>query len=113
MTTSLSQEISSFDSSSLQWCQLLVLNVHMVATTAEKIRSRLRVHRDLPDPEQRRALREAAGLSQQELANTIGVTRQAVSHWETGARNIPRGQLLDRYVEVLNTLREADTPEAT
>ncbi|WP_079049421.1 helix-turn-helix transcriptional regulator [Streptomyces torulosus] len=78
----------------------------MTATVAEKIRSRLRVHLDLPPPDERRELREKAGLSQQELADVIGATRQAVSHWEAGLRT-PRGVLLDRYVEAIRTLREA------
>ncbi|MFF6939986.1 helix-turn-helix domain-containing protein [Streptomyces lavendulae] len=81
-----------------------------MTSTAEKIRSRMQVRRDLPNPEQRRALRESAGLSQQELANAIGVTHQAVSHWEAGIRT-PRGAVLDRYVDALRALREASTPE--
>ena len=31
-----------------------------------------------------RALRRRAGLSQEELAETVGVSRQAVSKWESG-----------------------------
>jgi transcriptional regulator with XRE-family HTH domain len=31
-------------------------------------------------------LRQAAGLSQKELAEKIGVSRRAVSHWEQGLR---------------------------
>ncbi|MFF2384073.1 helix-turn-helix transcriptional regulator [Streptomyces sp. NPDC058108] len=79
---------------------------YMAASSAEKIRSRLRVRKDLPNPDQRRALREAAGLSQQELGDAIGVTRQTVSHWEAG-RYSPRGPLLDRAVEAYGILREA------
>ncbi|HIT31617.1 MAG TPA: helix-turn-helix transcriptional regulator [Candidatus Enterenecus stercoripullorum] len=30
------------------------------------------------------ALRRKAGLSQEELANLVGVTRQAVQKWESG-----------------------------
>ncbi|WP_328746422.1 helix-turn-helix domain-containing protein [Streptomyces sp. NBC_00285] len=82
----------------------------MAATTAEKIRSRLQVRRALPAPEQRRAIREAAGLTQKELADAVGVSRQAVTQWETGARSVPRGKLLDRYVEALETLK-AETAE--
>lgn len=78
----------------------------MPATVAEEIRSRLRVRRDLLTPAQRRNLREAAGLSQQELADAIGVTRQAISHWEVGTRT-PRGALLDRYVDAIRALQEA------
>lgn len=78
----------------------------MTATVAEQIRSRLQVRRDLPEPAERRELREKAGLSQQELADVIGTTRQAVSHYEAGLRT-PRGALLDRYVEAIRTLREA------
>ncbi|MEU6244836.1 helix-turn-helix domain-containing protein [Streptomyces sp. NPDC047024] len=78
----------------------------MAASTAEKIRSRLRVRLALPGPNQRRALREAAGLSQQEFGNAIGVTRQTISHWEAG-RYSPRGLLLDRAVEAYLALQEA------
>lgn len=66
----------------------------------------MQVRRDLPAPDERRALRVRAGLSQQELAEIVGVTNGAISHWETGNRR-PQGDLLDRYVEALNALRKA------
>ena len=43
-----------------------------------------------------RALRRRAGLSQEELAETVGVSRQAVSKWESGA-SVPE---LDKLVGV-------------
>lgn len=78
----------------------------MPDTVAEKIRSHLQVRSDLPDPKQRKSIREAAGLSQQELADFIGVTRAAVANWESGTRT-PRGQRLTRYVEAIRTLTDA------
>lgn len=78
---------------------------YMTATVAEQIRSHLSVRRDLPSPAERRALREAADLSQEGLARIVGATRQAISHWEAGIRT-PRGVMLDRYVQALNALRE-------
>ncbi|MFD8948544.1 helix-turn-helix domain-containing protein [Streptomyces sp. NPDC059979] len=74
--------------------------------TAERIRSRLQVRRGLPPPQERRELRTSTGLTQQELADAVGVTRAAVSQWEKGVRT-PRGSLLDRYIEALNAMREA------
>ncbi|WP_405597600.1 helix-turn-helix domain-containing protein [Streptomyces sp. NBC_01410] len=74
--------------------------------TAEHIRSRLRIRRELPAPRERRELRAAAGLTQQELADAIGVTRAAISQWEAGTRT-PRGVLLDRYVDAIRELRDA------
>jgi transcriptional regulator with XRE-family HTH domain len=62
----------------------------------------LQVRLDLPSPEERRRIR--GDLTQQELADIVGVTPQAVSLWEAGART-PRGAVLERYVEALNTLR--------
>lgn len=78
----------------------------MPATAAEKIRSRMGIRQDLPQPDERRRLREAAGLSQQDIADAIGATRAAVGHWETGLRS-PRGRLLADYVDVLRVLRGA------
>lgn len=81
---------------------------YMTATqVADLVRERLRVHSDLPSPAERRRLRESNGLSQQELADIVGVTRGAISHWERGARSMPRGPLLERYVMALRALREA------
>ncbi|MEU0971332.1 helix-turn-helix transcriptional regulator [Streptomyces sp. NPDC005917] len=77
-----------------------------MTATALRVRARLRLHQDLPAPEERRAIRQAAGLSQGELAEAIGVTRQAVSHWEAGTRT-PKGAFLERYVSAIRTLRDA------
>ena len=63
------------------------------------------LRRDLPAPEQRRAIRQAAGLSQVEVAEAVGVTRQAVAHWEAGTRT-PKGTLLERYVSAIRTMQE-------
>jgi DNA-binding transcriptional regulator YiaG len=77
-----------------------------MTATALRVRARLLLHRDLPAPEERRAIRQAAGLSQGELAQAIGVTRQAISNWESGVRT-PQGTFLERYVTAIRTLRES------
>lgn len=78
----------------------------MLDTTTERVRALLRAPVDLPEPAERRSLREAAGVSQQELADALGVTRAAISHWETGTRS-PRGELRRRYVSAIRVLQEA------
>jgi transcriptional regulator with XRE-family HTH domain len=78
----------------------------MNATPADVIRSRLKLRHDLPPPERCKELREAAGLSQQDIADAVGVTRQAVGHWETGFRR-PGGPALGRYMEALRVLEDA------
>jgi len=62
---------------------------------------------DLPEPAELRSLREAAGLSQQQLADALGVTRAAISHWETGTRSPRRGEMRHRYMSAVRVLREA------
>lgn len=62
-----------------------------------------RARRRLPSPEARRLLRERSGLSQGDIARAVGVTRTAISLWESGARE-PRAVNLHRYVQLLNGL---------
>lgn len=52
-----------------------------------------------------RAIREAAGLTQGELARAIGVTPGAVNRWEAGTRK-PTGESALRYARILRVLRE-------
>lgn len=63
--------------------------------------------RRLPDPAVRRALRIGAGVSQQELADVLGIDRASVCRYELGTRS-PRGDLAARYAGLLRRLaREA------
>jgi transcriptional regulator with XRE-family HTH domain len=50
-----------------------------------------------------RRLRQAAGLSQPELAAAVGVSTPLVSRWEAGARR-PRGNSAIRYAQLLRAL---------
>ncbi|MYV54782.1 helix-turn-helix transcriptional regulator, partial [Streptomyces sp. SID3212] len=43
----------------------------------------------LPEPEERKRLRKAAGLSQEQVARALDVRREAVTAWEAG-RTEPR-----------------------
>jgi len=67
---------------------------------------RARRRRRLAPPGMRRMLREQAGLTQDELAQAIGVTRAAISRWEAGTRQ-PSRRVVDRYLDALDRLREA------
>ena len=69
----------------------------------EPIRRKRNAHKALPPPAMRREIRRLAGLSQEDIANVLGVHREAVSRWERGER-CPRGDLLFNYVDVLQSL---------
>ncbi len=71
----------------------------------ESLRRKRRARLGLPAPAARRALREEAGLSQQDLADALGVKRETISRWERDERH-PRGRYLLAYVELLRELRE-------
>lgn len=62
-----------------------------------------RLRRRLPSPETRLLLRERAGISQDAVAQAVGVDRATVSRWESGERE-PRDRHLARYVDVLDRL---------
>ncbi|MEU4494471.1 helix-turn-helix domain-containing protein [Streptomyces sp. NPDC023998] len=64
----------------------------------------------LPSPEERRRLREASAVSEQEVATAIGVTPATVRSWETGRTN-PRGRKREAYAKLLAAwANEPDTP---
>ncbi|HET6354998.1 sigma factor-like helix-turn-helix DNA-binding protein [Streptomyces sp.] len=54
----------------------------------------------LPSPKERRRLREAMSLSEEQVATAVGVTRATVRNWETG-RSSPRGRKLRLYAQLL------------
>jgi len=63
----------------------------------------VRLRRQLPAPPMRRAIRQAAGISEATLAKSIGVSRSAISQWEAGSR-FPHGENLRKYVAALAEL---------
>ena len=56
-------------------------------------------------PRVAKAIRESAGVSQQQLATELRVTRVCVARWEDGSRS-PREPQLSAYVELLRQLQE-------
>jgi len=70
-----------------------------------QILSIARTRRQLPAPHLRRLIRRRSGVTQQEMALLLGVSRPSVTRWETGSRT-PRGEVLGRYVELLEILAE-------
>ncbi|MFF5859877.1 helix-turn-helix domain-containing protein [Streptomyces sp. NPDC012751] len=59
----------------------------------------------LPPPTVRAKLRLAAGLTQQEVAEAVGVKRLAVARWELGQTH-PRRPHRAVYMHLLNRLAE-------
>ncbi|MER5777631.1 helix-turn-helix domain-containing protein [Streptomyces sp. NPDC002039] len=57
----------------------------------------------LPHPDERKRLREAAGLSQDQIAKALGVRRETVTSWETG-RTAPRPPKRAAYARLLEGL---------
>lgn len=60
----------------------------------------------LPPPPRRREIRKRAGASLDRVARACGVTKQAVSNWETG-RRAPAREHVRRYAAVLSQLDAA------
>ncbi|MGW1404844.1 helix-turn-helix domain-containing protein [Streptomyces sp. NPDC002403] len=66
--------------------------------------------RPLPSPKERRRLREAKSLSEEQVATVVGVTRATVRSWETG-RTTPRGRKREAYARLISGGRPS--PQAT
>ena len=63
----------------------------------------VRRSRRLPPPDTARKIREAAGVTQERLAQELGVHRMTVHRWETGERT-PRGLHRALYAQLLEAL---------
>ncbi|MFI6149283.1 telomere-associated protein Tap [Streptomyces sp. NPDC051109] len=65
----------------------------------------------LPHPDERKRLREAAGLSQDQIAKALSVRRETVTSWETGrtAPRAPKRAAYARLLEGLSTLHPTPT----
>jgi DNA-binding transcriptional regulator YiaG len=77
----------------------------------ESLDDLVQLYADLPDPAERRRLREASGLKQSELARVVGVSQPTLALWE-GGRHRPSGRNLRSYVEALRKLRQAEAAKA-
>lgn len=72
-------------------------------STSAAIRKAIDDKPQLPDPTIRRALRERAGLSQQEVAAAVGVSRESVTKYEHGERT-PTGPRRIAYAQALREM---------
>ena len=75
--------------------------------TAGIVEAKARVdkRRSLPPASLRRLIRVTAGVSQQAVADAVGVSRPAIAAYEAGTRT-PSGKHLDLYVDALRALTE-------
>ncbi|MEU6982858.1 sigma factor-like helix-turn-helix DNA-binding protein [Streptomyces sp. NPDC046324] len=67
------------------------------------------MNRSMPSPKERRRLREARGLSEDQVAEAMGVTRATVRSWETG-RTTPRGRKQEAYAKLIGAYDEPGAP---
>ena len=78
--------------------------------SAEPTLTMLLDHRSrLPQSTERRAIRDAAGLSREQVARALGVSVETVKAWEGGST--PRPANLVAYVELLDRLRSVVSNE--
>jgi DNA-binding transcriptional regulator YiaG len=63
--------------------------------------------RELPAPRERLRLRKAFGVTQEELARSLGVTRKTVGSWEKGVSE-PAGSNRADYASVLFAWAETE-----
>lgn len=75
-----------------------------MTATIEGLAERARLRQTLPPARVRRAIREAAGVTQAEAAEALEVSRHTFIHWERGTRQ-PRREAAERYARLLQALK--------
>lgn len=78
------------------------LNAGLMNAEVEQLVSEVRRVRELT--KSARKIRADAGLTQQRLADALGVDRTTLARWETGATR-PHPAQLKRWTEILDALR--------
>ncbi|MEU0002542.1 helix-turn-helix domain-containing protein [Streptomyces microflavus] len=82
-----------------------------VDAQVEALLEEARLAADMPPPEERLRLREAAGFSRANIAATVGVGRQTIANWESGATDpTPPARL--PYLRLLKGLAAIYPPPA-
>lgn len=72
-------------------------------TTVDGLIEKVRARRELPPPDERRQIRERAGVSLRDMAAAVGVSHASVVSWEQGSR--PRDpEHLRAYARLLREL---------
>lgn len=75
----------------------------MVEIDTRALLDEVRARKLVPNRLEAKAIRERAGVSQQRLADELGVHVLTVSRWENGTRH-PRPEIQGRYAELLRAL---------
>lgn len=78
----------------------------MVGSMSENEILRLVKLRELAASGEAQRIREAARLTQGEVADVVGVHKATISRWESGGSRIPRGRTADRYADLLEKLTQ-------
>jgi len=78
----------------------------MTNPAAAGLLDRLRSKRQLPAPEERKRIREAADCSLRDLASAVGVSQMAIVRWEAGSqpRNPDHAREYGRLLDELKRL---------
>jgi transcriptional regulator with XRE-family HTH domain len=76
----------------------------MTATGVDELLEQVRSRRKLPAKDERRRIREAAGLSLRDVATAVGVSHTAVASWEAGATPREHRAAYARLLEELQHL---------
>lgn len=76
---------------------------HGIGMNPDTVLADARRRRNLPSPVTCRRVREQAGLTQNEVAELLGVERSTVTRYESGTRK-PRGTVRLAYVDLLERM---------